>query len=124
MKNELFYQIRSQAWNEYSKLVWNRYNWFLVLETAHWGYFFDSQSRGEPFLIQISVVGMTISFLWLALGLQDWVSLGKHRDAVKALECALFHVERMQRPLEFRQSWILAIFPAISLFSWLYYLLL
>jgi hypothetical protein len=125
-----YYEVRMLALSEYSDRVWNRFNWFMTVEVATFGFFFSqAESVASQSILRAGVpgVGAVIALLWILMGAEDFVSLGKHGRRTKEVERqvqdafrhqgATFEAEA-QRGLKFRQTWLLFLFPSLVALAW------
>ena len=126
-----YYEVRMSALSQYSDRVWNRFNWFLTLQLAISGFYFSQLEKLASFSIfksGIPIIGFVVAILWLIMGAEDFVSMRKHgkrttevENKVKALfsrQGVDFNAQARKSFINFRQTWLLFIFPAFIILSW------
>lgn len=127
-----YYEIRMSALSEYSDRVWNRFNWLLTLQLAIFGFYFsqiDKSASVAIFKSGVPIIGIVVAILWLVMGAEDYVSMKKHgkrtaevENKVKELfsnENMEFNFQARRSFISFRQTWLLFVFPALIIISWL-----
>ncbi len=125
-----YYQVKSSAWLGYASIVWNRFNWVLTLQLGMIGYYFSvvpANNLGLFSKFNIPAIGFIVSLLWLFMGLEDFKSMKKHRSIVKGLESQIetelskpkvpIGIDSLSKSL-FHQTYLLFVFPIISLSNW------
>ncbi|WP_143169336.1 RipA family octameric membrane protein [Vibrio quintilis] len=126
-----YYEVRMVALSEYSDRVWNRFNWFMTVEVAAFGFFFSQAGKiASQSLLQngIPLVGIIVALLWGLLGAEDYVSMRKHGKITTDVEQKVkeqferigltFDVEVRKSFVNFRQTWLLFLFPCLVAISW------
>jgi hypothetical protein len=125
-----YYQVRSSAWLGYAGIVWNRFNWLLTLQLGIIGYYFtvvSTNNLGVFSKYNIPTIGLIISLLWLFMGVEDFKSMKKHRSLVKELESKIeSELLILKEPIgtddfskrQFHQTYLLFIFPIVSITNW------
>lgn len=126
-----YYEVRMMALSEYSDRVWNRFNWFMTVEVASFGFFFtQAEKLSSQLLLQngIPLVGIAIAILWSLMGVEDYLSLRKHGKRTTEVENQVkgkfkaagldFEVEVRKSFINFRQTWLLFLFPCLVVVSW------
>lgn len=127
-----YYEVRMMALSEYSDRVWNRFNWFMTVEVAIFGFFF---SQVDKIVLQsllhngIPLVGITIALLWSLMGAEDYVSMRKHGKRTTEVEWQVmerfkdsglsFEVQVRKSFVNFRQTWLLFVFPCLVVVAWM-----
>lgn len=126
-----YYRIKMSAFSKYLAIVWNRFNWFLTLTIAVFGVYFNKIEQTSYFLFQygIPTIGIVLSFLWLFMGVEDYLSLKRHKAKVSSIDNHLkdyFHkadidirFEKNNNYLNFTQSTLLFLFPGLAIICWL-----
>lgn len=127
-----YYEVRMMALSEYSDRVWNRFNWFMTVEVAAFGFFFSQAEKlSSQSLLQIGIplVGIAIALLWALMGAEDYISLRKHGKRTNEVEqrvkeqfksiALTFDVDVRTSFINFRQTWLLFLFPCLVVVSWL-----
>ncbi|ETR67061.1 MAG: hypothetical protein OMM_12003 [Candidatus Magnetoglobus multicellularis str. Araruama] len=128
-----YYEVRMNALSEYSDRVWNRFNWFLTLQLAIFGFYFTQIDKLslQPLIAKgIPIVGITISVLWCLMGAEDYVSMRKHGKRTLEVENKVkeaflqekydFEVSVRRSFIRFRQTWLLFLFPILVTGAWFY----
>ena len=125
-----YYQVKSSAWLGYAGIVWNRFNWLLTLQLGMIGYYFTVVSTNNLGLFSkynIPAIGLIVSLLWLFMGVEDFKSMKKHRSIVKGLESKIENELSKSKELieidnfsksQFHQTYLLFIFPIVSITNW------
>ena len=134
-----YYEVRMSALSDYSNGVWNRFNWFLTLQLAIFGFYFSQSNKiGEISLFEsgVPIVGVIVAILWLIMGAEDFISMNKHGKKTTKVEDRVlellseqnikFNFKVKKSVIRFRQTWLLFLFPALLIASWLivYFLLI
>ena len=127
-----YYEVRMSALSEYSDRVWNRFNWLLTLQLAIFGFYFSQIDKSASFAIfklGVPIVGIVVAILWLVMGAEDYVSMRKHGKRTDEVENKLrdlfsnenieFNFQARRSFISFRQTWLLFIFPALIIISWM-----
>jgi hypothetical protein len=123
--------------------MWNRFQFFLGIETLLVGLFFAPlQSSRMTSATTFAVIGLLSSLFWFGVGAEDKYLVGLYRDQVRMAATHvrhLFHLEddynfvgqtdvRGRRafvsPIEWRVrdvsiTTLVAVFPAVTLIGWL-----
>ncbi len=82
-----YYEVRMLALTEYSSQIWNRFNWFLTLEVAIFGFFFTHLETLPTNLSPIiPIIGVVIAVLWTFIGFEDRESMKRHSKIVNELD--------------------------------------
>ena len=129
-----YYEVRMLALTEYSSQIWNRFNWFLTLEVAIFGFFFTHLETLPANLSSIiPIIGVVIAGLWTFIGFEDRKSMKRHSEIVNEVdleirkffaECSInFEPKVKKHPIRFRQMWVLVIFPLIMAASWIFFII-
>ncbi len=129
-----YYEVRMLALTEYSSRIWNRFNWFLTLELAIFGFFFTHlETLPANFASIVPIIGMVIAILWFLIGFEDRQSMKRHGETVNELdlevrkifvECGInFELKVKKHPIRFRQMWVLFVFPLIVGLSWIFFII-
>lgn len=121
-----YYEARVLALSEYSGLVWNRFNWFVTLQVAIFGFYFAQFGKTtSQYLLEYGApfVGMTIALIWTVMGAEDRKSQTKHGKITKDIESRIRESLNF-KPLEqgssyFRQTRLLVLFPCLVLGAWM-----
>jgi len=121
-----YYEVKMNAFTEYSAAVWNRFNWILTLQLGAFGLFFTEiigvrDNIGASNIFQL--LGVLICILWVLVGIHDFLSLRKHKSNVAEIDEIIKN--RMQdlwnkKPKEspIRLTWLLFIFPIPLIIFW------
>ena len=127
-----FYEVRMLALSEYSDRVWNRFNWFMTLQVAIFGFFFSQATTSENkqfFEYGIPLIGIVIALLWSLMGIEDYISLKKHKKLTNQvgthavnifINSGLEFTLNKNKSDKFHQSWLLFIFPLSIVTIWAY----
>jgi hypothetical protein len=126
-----YYEVRMMALSEYSDRVWNRFNWFMTVEVASFGFFFTQVEKiSSQSLLQngIPTVGIAIAVLWSLMGAEDYISLRKHGKRTTEVERQVeekfkksgldLEVDVRKSFINFRQTWLLFFFPCLVVIAW------
>ncbi len=74
-----YYEVRMLALTGYSTQIWNRFNWFLTLELAIFGFFFTRLTHlPSNSAVIVPIIGIVIATLWTLIGSEDYVSMKRH----------------------------------------------
>ncbi len=125
-------QIRTDALIKYSQRIWTLFNWFLTLQVAILGYYFRTMQL-DSHTLAVPIVGLTLSVLWLLIGINDFKSFNKHKSVKTEIEKKVSKnlnisnllgynqsEKEQNKKFEFRQTYMLMIFPIIVFLLWLY----
>jgi hypothetical protein len=121
------------ALTEYSSRIWNRFNWFLTLELAIFGFFFSHlETLPKNFSSIVPIIGIVVAILWFLIGFEDRKSMKRHSEMVKEVDIKIreiftekninFKAKIKKPPVRFRQMWVLFLFPLIIAISWVFFL--
>lgn len=126
-----YYEVRMSALSEYSDRVWNRFNWLLTLQLAISGFYFSQLDKLASFSVfksGVPIIGFVVAILWLIMGAEDFVSMRKYGKRTTEVENKVktlfsrqgvdFNSQARKSFVNFRQTWLLFIFPALIIFSW------
>ncbi|MDM8561255.1 hypothetical protein [Candidatus Parabeggiatoa sp. HSG14] len=128
-----YYEVRMMALTGYSTQIWNRFNWFLTLELAIFGFFFTRLGALPPnSAVIVPIIGVVIAVLWTLIGSEDYISMKRHGQATTGVEKEIrktfyeqgidFNNQIKKSFIKFRQTWILFLFPVIVTISWLFFI--
>ncbi|MDM8565364.1 hypothetical protein QUF74_06895 [Candidatus Halobeggiatoa sp. HSG11] len=128
-----YYEVRMLALTEYSSRIWNRFNWFLTLELAIFGFFFTHlETLSKNFISIVPIIGIVIAALWFLIGFEDHKSMKRHSETVNELDLEIrkffaehginFELKVKKHPIRFRQIWVLFMFPLIVGLSWVFFI--
>ena len=137
-KNEMlsdvihYYEVRMSALSEYSDRVWNRFNWFLTLQLAIFGFYFsqlDKITLFSFFKSGVPIIAIIVALLWVVMGVEDYISMRKHGKRKNEVEKhvnrlfknqdIIFKFQAQKSFIRFRQTWLLFLFPILTAISWL-----
>lgn len=126
-----YYEVRMSALSEYSDRVWNRFNWLLTLQLAICGFYFSQLEKLASFSVfklGVPFIGFVLAILWMIMGAEDFVSMRKHANKTTEVENKAmvlfsrqgveFNNQAKKSFINFRQTWLLFIFPALIILSW------
>ncbi len=128
-----YYEMRMIALTNYSTQIWNRFNWFLTLELAIFGFFFTQFGALPPnSAIIVPIIGIVIAVLWTLIGSEDYLSVKRRRQATAGVDQKIrkifseqgieFETQTKKSFTNFRQTWILFLFPMIVAVSWVFFI--
>lgn len=128
-----YYEVRMLALTEYSSRIWNRFNWFLTLELAIFGFFFSHlETLPKNFISIVPTIGIVIALLWFLIGFEDRKSMKRHGEVVNEIDIEInkifteqdvsFDLKYKKHPIRFRQMWVLFVFPLIVAASWVFFI--
>lgn len=125
------FQTRMNAFSNYSNQVWNRFNWLLTLQVGIAGLFLTNYSSASDSSKGTIILALMVCILWLLMGIEDWKNLKQHSERVKICHVHITnkiepfaegiseHTQSNPGVFSFRQTWLLFLFPSISLIGWL-----
>jgi len=125
-----FYQTKMYIQAEYLKLAWKRFNWFLFVEAGMLSLYFTKLNIDNEFVkIGLFSIGITVSCLWLVMGIEDQKSALKHKIKGKIVENIFLdnyftfprhNKSRHSNVLKFRQTSLLWMSPFLIIAIWIY----
>ena len=85
-----YHKTRMDILANYSKIVWNRFNWFTTLELALFSILITKYNeflKDELYLqIIFFVLGSILTFFWLFLSIEDYMSMQRHKKRGEIIE--------------------------------------
>ena len=125
-----YFEIRMMAFTSYSDRVWNRFNWLLTLELAILGFYFSNLDKITQNILLargIPSVGLIVAVLWFLMGVEDTISLRKHRLIIQYVENSIrktlarhsWKTDHSRSSFRFRQNWLLFVFPILTIGGWI-----
>ena len=127
-----YYEVRMVALSDYSTRTWNRFNWFLTIHLAAFGFVFSSLVKVEEsqwyFIVSI-IVGVT-ALVWSILGFEDFKQMQRYSEQCKAIETQVLKTLKERGGIEFtkttkgvsilpfKQTRLLYLFPLLIFISW------
>jgi len=126
-----YHKTRMDILANYSKIVWNRFNWFTTLELALFSILITKYNeflKDELYLqIIFFVLGSILTFFWLFLSIEDYMSMQRHKKRGEIIEKKIHKECFLENDFEkviysdklLSQTKILYIFPLIFLILWL-----
>jgi hypothetical protein len=124
-------KLRTSSLVSYSNRVWLMFNWFLTFNVGFFAFLFSKESEVFPRFF-ILLIGLLISILWFFIGLNDFISMKKHKEIKKNIEVEvaktlniqslLFYPER--KCFKYNQTKTLIIIPVFTSLFWLFFLVM
>ena len=127
-----YYEIRMVALSDYSTRTWNRFNWFMTIHLASFGFIFSSLVKVEEsqwyFIVSI-VVGIT-ALVWAILGFEDFKQMQRYGFECRQIENKVLETLKVRESIEFskvekgisilpfKQTRLLYLFPLLVFVSW------
>lgn len=93
-------KIRTDSLVAYSNRVWLMFSWFVTFNLAVIGFVFskDYNSSSQVFTSSISL-GIIVNFLWVLIGVNDYISMKKHKLIKERIEKRIFRSYSLRRIL-------------------------
>ena len=83
-------KIRTNSLVSYSNRVWQMFNWFVTINIGILGFLFSNQNTVlNSFYIYL--VGLLLNILWLFIGINDYLSMEKHKRIKGKIENELYN---------------------------------
>jgi hypothetical protein len=83
-------KMRTDALVNYSNRVWKLFNWFQTLNVVILGVILTKQVIIEHSVYLLAIISLLLSILWFFLGVNDFISMEKHKIIKNNLEKDLF----------------------------------
>ncbi|WP_432453968.1 RipA family octameric membrane protein [Agarivorans sp. QJM3NY_29] len=128
-----YYEVRMVALSDFSTRTWNRFNWFLTVHLAAFGFIFSSLVKVESshwYLIASITVGFT-ALIWSCLGYEDFHQMQRYSKECKEIESTFLSTLKEREGISFmkpksgqkvkfpfKQTRLLYLFPLILFSSW------
>ena len=85
-------KMRTDALINYSNRVWKIFNWFQLFNFTIFGVIFTNQVGKREEILLLAIISTAASILWFVLGVNDFLSMEKHKRIKKSLEKRLFEL--------------------------------
>ena len=117
-------KIRTDSLVAYSNRVWLIFSWFVTFNFALLGFVFSKEDNSSAEMVLSSIsIGIIVNFLWLLLGINDYISMKKHKLIKERIEKRVFRSHSLRRiliintpkNLKFSQTKLLYISPILFL---------
>jgi hypothetical protein len=92
-------KMRTDALVSYSSRIWTLFNWFQTLNVGILGVILTNQVVLNENVFLLAVMSLLLSILWFFLGVNDFISMEKHKKIKKSLEEKLFTSLNMREEL-------------------------
>lgn len=80
-----FLKIRTESLVNYSNRVWKIFNWFVTINLGFFVFIFNNQIKiTHPQIFYF--IGILINCLWLLIGVNDYLSMLKHKTIKEQIE--------------------------------------
>jgi len=83
-------KMRTDALVNYSNRVWKLFNWFQTLNVVILGVILTKQVITDHSVYLLTIISLLLSILWFFLGVNDFISMEKHKILKNILEKVLF----------------------------------
>ncbi len=83
-------KIRTDSLVSFSNRVWQIFNWFVTINIGILGFLFSKQNTVLNSLY-IYLVSLLLNILWLYIGINDYLSMKKHKTIKEKIEKYLYH---------------------------------
>jgi len=124
-------KIRTNSLVSYSNRVWQMFNWFVTINIGILGFLFSDQNTVINSLF-IYFVGLLLNILWFFIGINDYLSMLKHKTIKEKIENELYYsydIGTLLEPpsqnenpifsrLKFNQTKTLFMAPLLSIIFW------
>lgn len=83
-------KIRTNSLVSYSYRVWQMFNWFVTINIGIFGFIFSKQNSILNSL-NVYLVSLLLNILWLYIGINDYLSMKKHKTIKEKIEEELYY---------------------------------
>lgn len=93
-------KIRTDSLVAYSNRVWLMFSWFVTFNLVLIGFIFSKDYNSSAQVVTSSIsLGIIVNFLWIRLGINDYISMKKHKIIKERIEKRVFRSYSLRRIL-------------------------